>query len=221
MLIQRINPHVVTASLFASISATFVIGLIGLIMNWWIQPETAFERVISTTSGIVALAVSVALAAMVLKWRKIQLIAAGLVCLLALHSLLVTFSINHIFLLGWLSRIDAYFYPPVAILFIVLGACLAMSPEHRLQRTWQLSLALLMLVMAFVFLILHIIPNGFMILGPHPAVTSIAGLVIFLVSLSLLLVAIIPTKLIAFPSPHAMWLGFIAVFLTCGTWYFL
>ncbi|RUO40898.1 hypothetical protein CWE22_01495 [Pseudidiomarina aestuarii] len=221
MLLQRINPHVVTASLFASISATFVIGLIGLAMNWWTQPETAFERVISTTSGVVALTVSVALAAIVLKWRKIQLIAAFLVCLLALHSLLVTFSINHIFFLGWLSRMDAYFYPPVAILFIILGSCLAMSPEQRLQRLWQRALALVMLAVAFLFLVLHIIPNGFMLLGPHPAVTSIAGLVIFLVSISLLLVSLIPTKLIAFPSPKAMWLGFIAVFLTCGTWYYL
>ncbi|WP_417656726.1 EAL domain-containing protein [Pseudidiomarina aestuarii] len=221
MLIQRINPHVVTASLFASISATFVIGLIGLAMNWWTQPETAFERVISTTSGVVALTVSVALAAIVLKWRKVQLVAAVLVCLLALHSLLVTLSINHIFFLGWLSRMDAYFYPPVAILFIVLGSCLAMSPEHRLQRLWQRVLSLLMLAVAGIFLVLHIIPNGFMVLGPHPAVTSIAGLVIFLVSISLLLVSIIPTKLIAFPSPKAMLLGFIAVFLTCGTWYYL
>lgn len=221
MLIQRINPHVVTASLFVSISATFVIGLIGLVMNWWTQPETAFERVISTTSGVVAITVGVALTAIIMKWRKLQIAAAILVCLLAFHSLIVMFSIDHIFLLGWLSRIDAYFYPPVAILFVVLGSCLALSPEHLLQRLWQRVLSLLMLGVAGLFFVLHIIPDGFMLLGPHPAVTSLAGLVIFLVSISLFLISAVPTKLIQFPSQRAMFIGFIAVFLTCGTWFHL
>ena len=51
----------VNVTLFVTISATFMFGLLGLLLNSYANPASPFERVISNTSGIVAIAVAFAL----------------------------------------------------------------------------------------------------------------------------------------------------------------
>lgn len=177
----------VNVTLFVTISATFLFGVIGLFVNALTQPDSPFERVISTTSGVVAVAVAIALTGLALKRRGIQLLGGSIVTLAALHSLIVNLSMASIFYLDFLESIDAYFYPPVAFTFVTLGLTLMLNPRERIQRRWMQVFASILIVLAVASFVLHFTPNGFALLGPHPPVTSLATITLFLIGISLVL----------------------------------
>ncbi|RUO62183.1 EAL domain-containing protein [Pseudidiomarina insulisalsae] len=211
----------VNVTLFVTISATFLFGLFGLVVNIYTQPESAFERVISNTSGIVAISVAFALYGLATKRRKVQLGGALVLLLAALHSLLVNLSIASVFYLDFLNQIDAYFYPPVALTFLILGVTLLLNPREKIQRRWMRVFAVFLLFVACVSIVLHFLPHGFAYLGPHPPVTTLATLSIFLTGLSLLLASSNRILLFDLNANPAAWLTFAFVAFICSLWVYL
>ncbi|RUO70207.1 putative bifunctional diguanylate cyclase/phosphodiesterase [Pseudidiomarina salinarum] len=212
---------VINAALVVAISASFSIGLIGLLVNWLTQPEHAFERVISTTSAVVALAVSLAFMGMVKRQVWLQIVGGGIVVLSALHSLATNLSAIRVFNLNWLSNVDAQFNSPIAAIFLILGASLMLNPRHNLQRLWLRTLSAALLIGSLIILGLHLTEHGFAYLGPHPPVTSMAGLFVFLISITMMLVTTPNSNLANFPCRKLLYAAFLFIFITCGSWYLL
>ncbi len=212
---------VINAALVVAISASFSIGLIGLLVNWITQPDHSFERVISTTSAVVAFAVSLAFIGMVKRQIWLQLVGGGIVVVSALHSLVTNLSATQIFNLDLITAIDAQFYSPIAIVFLILGVSLMLNPQQNLQRLWLRSLSAALLLGAVTILILHLTDQGFTYLGPHPPVTSLAGLFLFLVSVTLMLVTSPNNNVAVFPTKKLLYGSFLFIFITCGSWYLL
>ena len=119
---NKINSTIVaSAGLFITLSATLAVGLLGLLFNGLSSPENPFHRVISNTSAIVSLAVFTALIGLLSKRRSLQIVGGMVIFLSALHSLLVGLQVDKAFNWPWMQLLDSYFYPPVAIIFLVLG----------------------------------------------------------------------------------------------------
>ncbi|RUO72676.1 hypothetical protein CWI80_09035 [Pseudidiomarina sediminum] len=209
----------VNVTLFVTICATFVFGILGVAVNTYTQPATAFERIISSASAIVALATAIALFAQAAKRRVLQISAALLVIVIATHSLLLHLSIDSLFQLEFLGYLDAYFYPPVASTFVLLGFALLLNPRHMLQRRWLRAASCILLVMAITACALHFVDDGFAYLGPHPPVTSLAAVMLLLVSLSLFLVSARQRLFFRVENTPATWLTFFFIALICGIWY--
>lgn len=211
----------VNVTLFVTISATFMFGLLGLILNSYADPTSAFERVISSTSGIVAIAVAFALFGLAAKKRKIQVGFAIVVILAALHSLLVNLSLTSIFYLEFLTSIDAYFYPPVALTFLLLGITLLLSPRQKIQRRWMRAFAIFLILLATAAVAVHFFEDGFALLGPHPPVTSLASLMMVLIGVSLLLATNHRVLLFDLNRNPAAWITFAFVIAICTIWFYL
>ncbi|MDN7127187.1 EAL domain-containing protein [Pseudidiomarina sp. 1APR75-33.1] len=209
----------VNVTLYVTISATFLFGLLGLAVNLYEQPGSAFERVISTTSGVVAIAVAFALFGLAAKRRLIQIVFAAIVVLAALHSLIVNLSIASIFYLDFLKDIDAHFYPPVALAFLLLGITLMLNPRERIQRRWMRTFASFLVVLALTAMGLHFADNGFAYLGPHPPVTSLASLNLLLIGVSLLLSSSSRVLLFRLNNNPAAWITFAFVAIICCVWF--
>lgn len=209
----------VNVTLFVTISATFMFGLLGLLLNSYANPASAFERVISNTSGIVAIAVAFALFGLAAKKRKIQVTFAITVILAAMHSLLVNLSLTSILYLEFLDSIDAYFYPPVALTFILLGVALLLNPRQKVQRRWMRAFAGFLIVLATVAIGVHFFDDGFALLGPHPPVTSLAALTMVLIGVSLLLASNHRVLLFDLNRNPAAWLTFAFVIAICSIWF--
>lgn len=219
---NKLNRTIIaSAGLFITLSATFAVGLLGLLFNGFSSPENPFHRVISNTSAIVSLAVFTALVGLLSKRRSLQ-VAGGLVIFLsALHSLLVGLQVDKAFNWPWMQFLDSYFYPPVAIIFLVLGITVTLNPQHSFQRWWTRGFALLLIVCAIVMTVLHLIPNGFAYIGPHPPVTSIATLIIFIFGATLLLLSSRRLEGYMLPTPRmAVVMGLYVVFVL-STWFYL
>ncbi|MDX1705724.1 EAL domain-containing protein [Pseudidiomarina sp.] len=212
---------VINAALIVAISASFSLGLIGLLINWATQPDQLFERVISSTSAIVALAVSLAFAGMIRDQRWLQLAGGATVVLSALHSLITNLSATHIFNLQWLTHIEAHFYSPVAIIFLILGVSLMLNPRQYLQRIWMRAFAAVLLIASLTIVGLHLTEDGFTYIGPHPPITSLAGLFLFLISSTMMLVTLPNKSPASFPGRKLIYGAFVFIFITCGSWYLL
>lgn len=211
----------VNVTLYVTISATFLIGLLGLTLNIYSQPASAFERVISTTSGVVAIAVAFALFGLATKRRLIQILSAGVVILAALHSLIINLSIASIFYLDFLKAIDAHFYPPVALTFLLLGITLLLNPRESIQRRWMRFFASFLVLLSLAAMALHFVDNGFAYLGPHPPVTSLASLTLLLIGISLLLSCSNRVLLFRLNNNPAAWITFVFVSIICCAWFIL
>ncbi|WP_258240482.1 putative bifunctional diguanylate cyclase/phosphodiesterase [Pseudidiomarina homiensis] len=211
----------VNVTLFVTISATFMFGLLGLLLNSYANPASAFERVISSTSGVVAIAVAFSLFGLAAKKRKIQVAFAIVVILAALHSLVVNLSLTSIFYLEFLHAIDAYFYPPVALTFLLLGVTLLLSPRQKIQRRWMRAFAVFLILLASAAIGLHFFEDGFAFLGPHPPVTSLAALSMFLIGVSLLLASNHRILLFDLNRNPAAWVTFVFVMTICSIWFYL
>lgn len=210
----------VNVTLFVTICATFMFGIIGVAVNTYTQPDTAFERIISSASAIVALAVAIALFGQVAKRRVLQISAALLVIAISLHSLMVNLSLDTLFRLEFLQHIDAYFYPPVAITFVLLGFTLLLNPRGNLQRRWMRAFSTVLLVLAVSACAIHFFDDGFAYLGPHPPVTSLAAVMLLLVSLALFLASAPQRLFFRVENTPATWLTFCFIGLICGIWYY-
>lgn len=209
----------VNVTLFVTISATFLFGLLGLLLNSYTNPSSAFERVISNTSGIVAIAVAFALFGLAAKKRKIQVAFAIIVLLAALHSLVVNLSLTSILYLEFLKAIDAYFYPPVALTFVLLGVTLMLNPRQKVQRRWMRAFAIFLTVLAVCASTLHLFADGFAYLGPHPPVTTLASLVMILIGVSLFFASNHRILLFDLKRNVAAWSTFFFVALICSLWF--
>jgi diguanylate cyclase (GGDEF)-like protein/PAS domain S-box-containing protein len=218
---RSLTLSLVNVTLFVTISATFMFGLLGLLLNSYSNPASAFERVISNTSGVVAIAVAFALFGLAAKKRKVQWIFASIVILAALHSLLVNLSLASIFYLDVLHAIDAYFYPPVAFTFVLLGVTLLLNPREKIQRHWMRAFAIFLIVLAITAISMHLIKDGFAYLGPHPPVTSLAALTMLLIGVSLLLASNHRILLFDLDRNPAAWLTYIFVTIICAIWFLL
>lgn len=212
---------VINAALVVAISASFSLGLIGLIVNSITQPDQLFERVISSASAIVALAISLAFIGMVRNTRWLQIAGGLIVALIALHSLITNLSVTRVFNLDWLNAVEAHLYSPMAVIFLVLGVSLMLNPHQHLQRIWMRVLSAVLMVASLIVLGLHLTDHGFTYLGPHPPATSLAGLFLFLLSVTLLLVTTPTNRMGNFPSRKLIYASFLFIFITCGSWYLL
>ncbi|CAB0150179.1 Phytochrome-like protein cph2 [Pseudidiomarina piscicola] len=211
----------VNVTLYVTISATFLFGLLGLAYNIYAQPESAFERVISTTSALVAIATALALMGLSAKRRVLQVSFAFVVFLAALHSLIVNLSLAPLLYLDFLKAIDAYFYPPVALTFLLLGITLMLNPRESLQRRWMRSFALFLVILALGAMGLHFVDNGFAYLGPHPPVTTLAAICVLLIGISLFLSS--SSRILLFPlnKNSAAWITLCFVAIICTSWFSL
>lgn len=218
---MRINPFVVSATLFTTLVAAFTIGALGLVMNAIVEPQSLFERMLSNNSSLICIAISVATAGLLFKRRLFQWLGSGIIVAAALHSLLVNTSLHDILFMPWLAEYEAALYPPMILLFIVLGVMLAMNPQHPIQRIWMRVSSALVTLAAIVMLVLHISPNGFMLLGPHPDITTVAAVLLLFLGISYSLLSRQERFASALPGKQAMTIGFIAVFLTSSAWYFM
>lgn len=221
-MLNRINSTIIaSAGLFITLSATLAVGILGLSFNAFSTPENPFHRVISNTSAVVSLAVFMALVGLLLQRRIVQLLGGLVIVVSALHSLLVGLQIDTAFNWSWLQQLDSYFYPPVAILFLVLGVTVTLNPQHNLQRWWTYCFAMLLMLGAVAMGILHFIPNGFAYIGPHPPVTSIAALLIFMFGATLLLLSSRRIEGYMLPSLRMGTLMFLYVMFVLTTWFAL
>lgn len=218
---RSLTLSLVNVTLFVTISATFMFGLLGLLLNSYTNPTSAFERVISNTSGVVAIAVAFALFGLAAKQRRIQVAFAIVVILAALHSLLVNLSLTSIFYLEFLDAIDAYFYPPVAFTFLLLGVTLLLSPRQKIQRRWMRAFAVFLILLASAAIGVHFVDEGFAFLGPHPPVTSLAALSMFLIGVALLLASTHRILLFDLNRNPAAWFTFVFVMALCSIWFYL
>ena len=221
-MLNRINSTIIaSAGLFITLSATLAVGILGLLFNVFSTPENPFHRVISNTSAIVSLAIFTALLGLLLQRRALQWLGGLVILVSALHSLLVGLQIDKAFNWPWLQLLDSYFYPPVAILFLVLGVTVTLNPQHSLQRWWTYCFATLLMLSAVAMGILHYIPSGFAYIGPHPPVTSLAALVIFMFGATLLLLSSRRVEGYLLPSLRMGTLMFLYVMFVLTTWFAL
>lgn len=217
----RINPFVVSATLFTTLVASFTIGALGLVMNAIVEPQSLFERMLSNNSSLICVAISLATAGLLFKRRFIQWFGAGIVILAALHSLLVNTSLHDILFLSWLAEYEAALYSPMILLFIVLGVMLGMNPKHPVQRIWMRVTSAVVTIAAAIMLILHVDPNGFMLLGPHPDITSVAAVLLLFIGVGYNLLSRQERFGSSLPGKQAMAIGFVAVCFTSAAWYFM
>lgn len=217
----RINPFVVSATLFTTLVATLTIGLLGLVMNAIVEPQSLFERMLSNNSSLICIAIGIAIAGLLFKRYQLQWLGAGIIIVAALHSLLVNTSLHDIFYMSWLSEYAAALYLPMILLFIVLGVMLAMNPKHPIQRIWMRVSSAVVTVSAVIMLALHVNPNGFMLLGPHPDITSVAAVLLLFLGVGYSLLSRQERFASALPGKQAMTIGFMTVFLTSVAWYFM
>ncbi|WP_417658170.1 EAL domain-containing protein [Pseudidiomarina sp.] len=217
----RINPLVVSATLFTALVATLTIGVLGLLMNAVVEPQSLFDQMLSNNSSLICIAISFAIAGLLFKKRVLQFIGSGVIIAAALQSLLVTTNLYKILFMPWLAELEAAIYPAMILLFIVLGIMLALNPRHPIQRIWLRVTAALVTLSAIAMLAAHINPNGFMWLGPHPDITSVAAVLILILGVGYSLLAQQDNPVAVLPSKQAMLIGFIAVFLTSSVWYLM
>src|SRR5690554_4170811 len=199
--------------------ATFTIGVLGLLMNAVVEPQSLFDRMLSNNSSLICVAISVAIAGLLFGKRWAQLGASGIIVLAALHSLLVITNLYQIFFMPWLASLEAPLYPAMIVLFLVLGVMLALNPRHPIQRIWLRVTSAVVTVSAFAMLLLHSSPNGFMWLGPHPDITSVAAVLILIMGVAYFMLSKQEQATALLPSKQAMLVGFVAVFITSTTWY--
>lgn len=219
---NRINSTIIaSAGLFITLSTTLAVGLLGLLFNWLSAPESPFHRVISNTSAIVSLAVFIALIGLLTQRRVLQFIGGAVIFASASHSLLVGLHIDRAFNWPWLQLLDSYFYPPVAIIFLVLGVTVTLNPQHNLQRWWTRGFAILLMLAALTMAALHFVPNGFAYIGPHPPVTSIAALIIFMLGTTLLLLTSHRLDGYMMPTARMGSVMFLYVVFVLTTWFAL
>lgn len=219
---NRLNSTIIaSAGLFITLSATLAVGVLGLLFNLITAPESPFNRVISNTSAIVSLAVFAALIGLLTQRRILQLLGGIVIFVCALHSLLAGLQIDKAFNWPWLQQLDNYFYPPVAAVFLVLAVTVTLNPQHRIQRWWTRGFAIILQLCALAMMALHLIPNGFAYIGPHPPVTSIAALIIFMFGITLLLLSSKSIERYILPTPRMGAVLFLYVLFIFSTWFSL
>src|SRR5690554_3126593 len=153
--------------------ATMTIGVLGIIMNAMIDPQSLFERMLSFNASFLSFAIGVAIAGLIFRRRRLQLIASAVILIAALHSMLVSTNLAAVLFMPWLAAVEAEFYPATIVLCIVTSVMLALNPAHPIQRVWLRVSSAIVILFALVMLALHAVPDGFMLLGPHPDVTGV------------------------------------------------
>lgn len=217
----RVNPFVVSAALFTMLVATVTIGVLGVLMNATIDPQSLFERMLTYNASLLSVAIGAAIAGLLFHNRRLQLIASAIILIAALHSLLVSTNLATILFMPWLAVVKAEFYPATIVLCIILSVMLALNPEHPVQRLWMRVTSALVIFLATIMLLLHAIPDGFTWLGPHPDITGVAAVLFLIIGVGYQLVALKKRNQQLFPSKPAMLVGSICVFLTSSVWYFM
>lgn len=217
----RVNPYVVSAALFTMLIATFTIGVLGLVVNVVVEPQSLFERMLSNNASILSIAISIAITGMLLRRQALQIAASAIILVLALHSLLVNTNLATILFMPWLHHIDATFSTATVVVCVILSVMLALNPLHPIQRLWIRASAAVIIFLASTMLVLHILPDGFMLLGPHPDITSLAAVIFLIVGGAYYLLSLQQINRLALPSKNAMSVGSLCIVITASLWYFM
>lgn len=217
----RVNPYVVSAALFTIVIATLTIGVLGLLMNTVVEPESLFERMLSNTASLLSIAISFAIAGLLFKRPALQRVACIGILLLALHSLLVGTNLANILFMSWLNHVEASFSSATIVLCVILSVMLGLNPEHPVQRLWIRVTSALVIFVSTTVLALHVTPDGFMWVGPHPDITSLAGVLFLIIGIAYQLLSLQPNQRPALPSKPAMLVGTLCIVLTGSLWYFM
>lgn len=217
----RVNPYVVSATLFTMLVATFTIGVLGMLMNTVVEPQSLFERMLSNNASLLGIAISCAIAGLLFQRPVFQRAGSLAILLLALHSLLVGTNLANIFFMSWLNNIEATFPPGTIVVFVVLSVMLALNPAHPIQRLWMRVTSALIIVFSSIMLMLHITPDGFMLLGPHPDITSLASVLFLIIGLAYQLLSLQQNIRPTLPSKPAIIVGALCIVLTGSLWYFM
>lgn len=217
----RVNPYVASAALFTMLIATFTIGALGLAVNVVIEPQSLFERMLSNNASFLSIAISVAITGMLLRRQAVQIGASLTILILALHSLLVNTNLATILFMPWLHYVNATFSTATVVACVILSVMLALNPLHPIQRLWIRATAAVIMACASIMLVLHVLPDGFMLVGPHPDITSLAAVIFLIVGAAYYLLSLQQHNRLAFPSKNAMSAGSLCIVVTVSLWYFM
>ncbi|WP_369742378.1 EAL domain-containing protein [Pseudidiomarina sp. PP-1MA] len=217
----RVHPAVISAALFTGLAATATIGAWGLLTNLISPPTGLFDRMLSNTSAAICVAIAAALLGLLTARRWLQISAGAVIVGFALHSLLVHSSLNRVLFMPWLANYEAVLYTPMVALFMLLGTMLMLNPRGIVQRLWVRTLALVVIIASSIILVAHFDSRGFMIFGPHPDITGVAGILLLLIGIAFLLASHRQAPPIRMPNRTASTLGGLAVFITCSTWFYM